>query len=55
MAWQKEVKSCSEQVESLQKEFKKLKTEIESTCKEMDSTRSIINEFVAKTLFNNQK
>ena len=55
MALQKEVKSCSERVEMLQKEFKELKKDIESACKEMDATRSIINEFVTKALFNNQK
>ena len=55
MALQKEVKSCSEQVETLQKEFKVLKKDIKSTCIEMDATRSIINEFITKALCNNQK
>ena len=55
MALQKEVKSCSEQVETLQKEFKGLKKDIESTCREMDTTRSIINEFITRALCNNQK
>ena len=55
MALQKEVKSCSEQVETLQKEVKELKEEIELTCREMDATRSIINRFVTKALFNNQQ
>ena len=55
IALQQEVKNCSERVETLQKELKGLKKDIEPTCKEMDATRSIINEFVSKSLGNYQK
>ena len=32
----------------------RIKKDIESVCKEMDATRSIINEFVTKALFNDK-
>ena len=37
------------------KRIQRIEKDIESTCKEMDATRSIINEFVTKSLGNNQK
>ena len=54
-ALQNEVKRCSEQVELLRREFKALKQEVETTWKTMDMTRSIISEYVSKTVNNNNQ